>query len=48
MKVRLIIFGLSSMVVGFVFGLPGDQLWVIFPAIVQGFTAFRLWGDLKE
>lgn len=48
MRLELIIFGLSSMIVGYLLGLPGEQIWVIFPAMVQGYTAFRLWKDLKE
>ncbi|KKL21113.1 hypothetical protein LCGC14_2448710 [marine sediment metagenome] len=47
MRIRLIIFCLSSMIVGFVLGLPGDQLWVVFPGIAQGYTAFHLWRDLE-
>ena len=48
MRVRLIILCLSSIIVGFAIGLPEDQLWVVFPAIVLGHTAFRLWGDLAK
>ncbi len=48
MRIRLIIFGLSSVIVGFAIGSPGENIWVILPAIVQGHTSFHLWKELKR
>ena len=47
MRIHLALFGLSSMITGFLVGLPGDQHWIIFPAIIQGYTSFRLWKELS-